>query len=75
MNMGPVHCSKHFNTNAAFSSVCEISPSAWVSELAASAEMGLQVRDWQLFRVIREYVGYFNRARPKQGLKQKIPEA
>ena len=28
----------------------------------------------QLYRVIREYVGYFNRMRPHQGLGQRIPE-
>jgi transposase InsO family protein len=28
----------------------------------------------QLYRVIREYVGYFNHARPHQGLGQMIPE-
>jgi transposase InsO family protein len=28
-----------------------------------------------LYRVIREYVGYFNRARPHQGIEQKVPEA
>ncbi len=28
----------------------------------------------QLYRVIKEYVEYFNRARPHQGLKQEIPE-
>ena len=28
----------------------------------------------QLYRVVREYVAYFNRARPHQGLKQQIPE-
>lgn len=30
--------------------------------------------EWQLYRVIREYVDYFNRARPHQGLGQRIPE-
>jgi putative transposase len=30
--------------------------------------------DQQLYRVIKEYVGYFNRARPHQGIAQKIPE-
>lgn len=29
----------------------------------------------QLDRVIKEYAGYFNRARPHQGIGQKIPEA
>ncbi|MCL5950155.1 MAG: integrase core domain-containing protein, partial [Chloroflexi bacterium] len=28
----------------------------------------------QLYRVIREYVAYFNRARPHQGIEQQIPE-
>jgi putative transposase len=28
----------------------------------------------QLYRVIKEYVEYFNRARPHQGLRQEIPE-
>ena len=28
----------------------------------------------QLYRVLRGYVEYFNRARPHQGLNQKIPE-
>jgi putative transposase len=28
----------------------------------------------QLYRVVREYVQYFNRARPHQGIGQKIPE-
>ncbi|HZQ07718.1 MAG TPA: integrase core domain-containing protein, partial [Anaerolineae bacterium] len=28
----------------------------------------------QLFHVVREYVSYFNRARPDQGLQQQIPE-
>ena len=28
----------------------------------------------QLYRVVREYVSYFNRARPHQGMKQQIPE-
>ena len=28
-----------------------------------------------LDRVIREYVEYFNRARPHQGIEQKVPEA
>ena len=28
----------------------------------------------QLYRVVCEYVTYFNRARPHQGLKQQIPE-
>jgi putative transposase len=28
----------------------------------------------QLYRVVREYVSYFNHARPHQGLKQQIPE-
>lgn len=31
--------------------------------------------DGQLYRVIREYVGYFNCARPHQGIGQKIPAA
>ena len=31
--------------------------------------------DQQLHRVIKEYVAYFNRARPHQGVGQKIPEA
>jgi putative transposase len=31
--------------------------------------------DGQLYRVIKEYVGYFNRARPHQGIAQKSPEA
>lgn len=30
--------------------------------------------DAQLYRVIKEYVGYFNRARPHQGMKQQFPE-
>jgi putative transposase len=30
--------------------------------------------DWQLYRVMKEYVGYFNRARPPQGIEQKILE-
>ncbi len=30
--------------------------------------------DRQLYRVIAEYVRYFNRARPHQGIQQKIPE-
>ena len=29
--------------------------------------------DWQLHRVIREYVASFNRARPHQGVHQQIP--
>lgn len=28
----------------------------------------------QLYRVVREYVSYFNRARPHQGLRQQIPK-
>ncbi len=28
----------------------------------------------QVYRVIKDYVGYFNRARPHQGLEQSIPE-
>jgi putative transposase len=28
-----------------------------------------------LHRVIKEYVGYFNQARPHQGIEQRIPEA
>ena len=28
----------------------------------------------QCYRVIKEYVGYFNRARPHQGIEQRIPE-
>ena len=28
----------------------------------------------QLYRVIREYVGFFNLARPHQGIQQRIPE-
>jgi putative transposase len=31
--------------------------------------------DGQLYRVIKEYVAYFNRARPYQGIGQEIPEA
>ncbi len=27
----------------------------------------------QLYRVIKEYVGYFNQARPHQGIEQRIP--
>jgi transposase InsO family protein len=34
----------------------------------------LVVGDRQLHRVIKEYVEYFNRARPHQGIGQKIPE-
>ena len=34
----------------------------------------LVVEDRQLHRVIKEYVEYFNRARPHQGIGQKIPE-
>lgn len=34
----------------------------------------LILSDPQLYRVIKEYVGYFNRARPHQGIAQKIPE-
>lgn len=30
--------------------------------------------DQQLYRVIKEYLGYFNRVRPHQGIGQKIPE-
>ncbi len=30
--------------------------------------------DQHLYRVIREYVSYFNRARPHQGITQQIPE-
>jgi transposase InsO family protein len=33
----------------------------------------LVVGDRQLHRVIKEYVGYFNRARPHQGIGQRIP--
>ena len=29
----------------------------------------------QLMRILKEYVGYFNRARPHQGIGQRIPEA
>jgi putative transposase len=28
----------------------------------------------QLMRILKEYVGYFNRARPHQGIGQRIPE-
>ncbi len=31
--------------------------------------------DQQLYRAIAEYVRYFNRARPHQGINQRIPEA
>ncbi len=34
----------------------------------------LVLGDQHLYRVIREYVAYFNRARPHQGIEQKIPE-
>ncbi len=34
----------------------------------------LVVGEPHLYRVIREYVAYFNRARPHQGIEQKIPE-
>ncbi len=30
--------------------------------------------DRQLFQVIKEYVEYFNRSRPHQGIEQRIPE-
>ena len=35
----------------------------------------LVLGDQHLHRVIREYVAYFNRARPHQGIEQQIPEA
>ncbi len=28
----------------------------------------------QLYQVIKEYVGYFNEARPHQGIEQRIPD-
>jgi putative transposase len=34
----------------------------------------LVLGEQHLHRVIREYVTYFNRARPHQGIEQKIPE-
>jgi putative transposase len=34
----------------------------------------LILSEQQLYRVVREYVEYFNRARPHQGLGQRIPE-
>ncbi len=34
----------------------------------------LILSEQQLYRVVREYVAYFNRARPHQGLGQRIPE-
>ena len=34
----------------------------------------LVLGDQHLHRVIREYVAYFNRARPHQGIEQQIPE-
>lgn len=34
----------------------------------------LVLGEQHLYRVIREYVEYFNRARPHQGIEQKIPE-
>jgi putative transposase len=34
----------------------------------------LVVGERHLDRVVREYVAYFNRARPHQGIDQKIPE-
>ncbi len=34
----------------------------------------LVLGEQQLYRVIREYVAYFNRARPHQGIEQQIPE-
>jgi putative transposase len=34
----------------------------------------LVLGEQHLYRVIREYVAYFNRARPHQGIEQKIPE-
>ena len=35
----------------------------------------LVLGEQHLYRVIREYVEYFNRARPHQGIEQKVPEA
>ncbi len=35
----------------------------------------LVLGEQHLYRVIREYVEYFNHARPHQGIEQKIPEA
>lgn len=32
------------------------------------------MRERHLHRVIKEYVAYFNQARPHQGIEQKIPE-
>lgn len=34
----------------------------------------LVLGELHLYRVIREYVAYFNRARPHQGIEQQIPE-
>jgi hypothetical protein len=34
----------------------------------------LVLGELHLYRVIREYVDYFNRARPHQGIEQQIPE-
>ena len=34
----------------------------------------LVLGEQQLYLVIREYVAYFNRARPHQGIEQQIPE-
>ncbi len=34
----------------------------------------LLVGEKHLYRIVKEYVGYFNRARPHQGIEQKIPE-
>jgi transposase InsO family protein len=34
----------------------------------------LVLGEWHLYRVIREYVAYFNRSRPHQGIEQQIPE-
>ncbi len=35
----------------------------------------LVLSEAHLRRVLREYVGYFNQARPHQGLAQRIPQA
>ena len=35
----------------------------------------LVLGEHHLYRIIREYVEYFNHARPHQGIEQKIPEA
>ena len=34
----------------------------------------LVLGELHLYRVIREYVAYFNRARPHQGIEQQIPK-